>query len=388
MTEKTRITHVITGLATGGAETMLLKLLSGMDDSQFENSVISLTDAGPIGYLIRDIGVPVTVLGMNRSFPKPWDFIRLCLQIRRHKPHIVQTWLYHADLLGYFAAKLTSVKSISWNIRCSYMGKEYYNGMSGLVLKMLAAISAKPDTVIVNSTAGQVLHQSLGYTPKNWQIIPNCFDLGVFKLSIIDRQRIRKELEISEDVPVIGLVGRWDPIKGHALFLNAAKTFLAQRPESQFILVGNGCEDNNPDLIDLVPDELKANLHLLGERNDIPAVTASFDLAVCASIGEGFPNVLGEAMACQVPCVATDVGDCADIISDTGRIVASGDEVAMANAWSELLDLPPIELAALGAKARSRVSEFYSVQKVINAYQDLYLALQRSQENGISVTSR
>jgi glycosyltransferase involved in cell wall biosynthesis len=378
MTEKTRITHIITGLATGGAETMLLKLLSGMDSNLFENSVISLTESGPIGDRIRDLGIPLSVLGMNRSIPSPLDLVCLYRKIRHHRPHVVQTWLYHADLLGFLAAKAAKVDSVAWNIRCSYMGKNYYKGMSGIVIKLLAAISNWPDTVIVNSAAGQLLHQSLGYHPREWQVIPNGFDTDVFTPSVEDRTTIRRKLGIPDQAPVIGLVGRWDPVKGHGLFLKVATNFVRETPEAHFIIVGKGCDMDNGALLDFVTDSLRTNLHLLGERHDIPAITAAFDLAVCASVGEGFPNVLGEAMACAVPCVATDVGDCAEIVADTGRIVPSGDVTAMTAAWSDLLSLAPSERKALGISARRRIKEVYSIENIISTYQNLYQGLRKA----------
>jgi glycosyltransferase involved in cell wall biosynthesis len=293
-------------------------------------------------------------------------------------PHVVQTWLYHADLLGFIAAKLSGVKKVAWNIRCSYMGETYYKGVSGLVIRILAAISARPDTVIVNSTSGKSLHQSLGYHPRSWTVIPNGFDIEIFKPSPAERSRIRQELEIPANAPVIGLVGRWDPVKGHDLFLRAAASFLKLRSDCHFVFVGKNCSPVNPALMKLVDAALLPNLHLLGERHDIPAITAALDLSVCASVGEGFPNVLGEAMACEVPCVATDVGDCADIIANTGRIVKSGDVNAMAGAWSDILSLPPSEYTELGAKARNRIGKEYSIQKILNTYQDLYQDLRYS----------
>jgi glycosyltransferase involved in cell wall biosynthesis len=375
MSRKTRITHIITGLATGGAETMLLKLLQKIDKNRFQSTVIALTDAGPIADRIRELDIPVTVLGISRSLPTPLDFFRLYRRIKYERPDVVQTWLYHADLLGSLAAKLARVKKLAWNIRCSYMGDDYYRGMSGLVIKALAALSGNPDTIVVNSGSGKELHESLGYRSTNWQVIPNGFDVGIFRPSGESRQKIRQELNIGPDVPVIGMIGRWDPVKGHDLFLAAALKLSGKIPDCHFVIVGKDCDEENVDLINLVDDKMRPNLHLMGERHDIPEVTNAFDLAVCASIGEGFPNILGEAMACEVPCVATNVGDCAEIILDTGRVVPSGDVTEMAGAWMDLLSLPPDELTELGMKARERVRDTYNIEKVIQTYQDLYLGL-------------
>jgi glycosyltransferase involved in cell wall biosynthesis len=372
MTNKIKITHIITGLGTGGAETMLLKLLSNMGGDRFENSVVALTDAGPIGERIRELGIPLTIIGMSRKFPTPWSFLRLFRQIKIHKPDIVQTWLYHADLLGFFAARLAGVKCVAWNIRCSYMGEDYYKGISGLIIKTLAAISARPEAVVINSTAGKKLHQSLGYKPERWKLIPNGFDTGIFKASSEDRNKTRAELEIHRGSFVIGLVGRWDPVKGHETFLNAARLFCEQHSDGKFIFVGSGCVRENQELMDLIPDTVMPNLCLLGERQDIPAITAALDIAVCASIGEGFPNVLGEAMASEVLCVATDVGDCAEILGETGIVVPPKDPVAMCQSWLDLYELPAARRKDLRSLARQRISDIYAIEKVISTYQEFY----------------
>jgi len=129
-----RVLHIITGLAVGGAETMLLKLLEVMNRKNFINSVLTLTTVGEIGPRIADLGIAVEALGMRRNVPAPVGVLRLISRIRRFRPHVVQTWLYHADLLGLLAARLAGHAPVAWNLRCSYMGEAYYRGVSGLVI--------------------------------------------------------------------------------------------------------------------------------------------------------------------------------------------------------------------------------------------------------------
>ena len=370
------VLHVITGLSTGGAETSLYKLLSAIDRGRFDNRVISLTGIGTVGARIRELGLPLACLDMRRGVPNPIGLWKLRRLIRKVQPDIVQTWLYHADLMGLIAGKLARVPRTVWNLRCSYMGADYYEGLSGLVVGMLARLSSLPDAVIVNSRTGQALHEKLGYHPQRWSLIPNGFDLETFRPREDARQKLREELDVPEDALLIGLVARFDPVKGHEVFLRAAGHLAKRQRGAQFVLVGSGCSEDNNSLRQLVAAaSLEGNVHLLGERQDVPEVTAAFDIANCSSVGEGFPNVVGESMACAVPCVATNVGDCAEIVGNPKLIIPVNDDVALVKAWHHLVDLGPAQRRELGIEARQRISERYALPRIARMYEDLYTEL-------------
>ena len=176
-----KVVHVITGLSMGGAESMLYKLLSAMDRSVIASQVVSLTDEGDWAAPIRELDVPVTALKMPRGRPSPRGLWALWRMLRRERPELVQTWLYHADLMGFIAARLAGVPNVAWNLRCSDMGADYYRGISGLVVRGLAALSGLPQAVVTNSQAGRIMHENLGYHPRRWDIIPNGFDLEAFR---------------------------------------------------------------------------------------------------------------------------------------------------------------------------------------------------------------
>jgi glycosyltransferase involved in cell wall biosynthesis len=370
-----RVLHVITGLSTGGAETMLLKILTGMSKSGFIHRVISLTGRGEVGPLIEKMGIPVIALNMPRGVPSPAIIFRLIGEVRRYRPDIVQTWLYHSDLAGLIAAKVTGIKHVLWNIRCSFMGEDYYRGASGFVIKALGYLSRFPSTIIVNSRAGRDLHIKLGYKTRHWEIIGNGFDLERFRPDPQFRNRLREALGVDQNTFLIGLIARWDPIKGHDVFFKAAQILEADGVSVHFVLVGEGCSDGNPDIEALIPDNLKASVHLLGRREDIPEINAALDVACCTSYGEGFSNTIGEAMACAVPCTVTDVGDSAEIVANTGFVVPSGDADRMAEAWAKLLAMPLEERHSLGESARKRIKENYSLEYVTTAYEELYSSL-------------
>ena len=354
---------------------MLLKLLQGMDRSRFASSVLSLTNAGQIGPRIVDLGIDVEALGMRRGVPDPFGLLRLIRRIRSARPHVVQTWLYHADLLGLLAAPLAGNPSVAWNLRCSYMGEGFYRGATGLVIRTLARMSGMPAAVVYNSEAGRALHASLGYHPRRWVLIPNGFDTEQLRPNPEARLRIRAEMGIAADAPVVGMVARLDAVKGHDTFLAAATRLLQVQPRARFVLVGADCTESNPAMQGMIPPEVSDAVILLGERQDIADITASMDIATCASIGEGFPNVVGEAMACGVPSVVTDVGDCAKIVAETGRVVPPGDSNAMARAWNDILSLSTAARATLSAAARERVKRHYEMKGIVTRYETLYTEL-------------
>ena len=117
----------------------------------------------------------------------------------------------------------------------------------------------------------------------------------------------------------------------------------------------------------------RERFHLLGRRDDVPQVTAALDILVSSSIyGEGFPNVLGEAIACAVPCVTTNVGDSAMVVGETGRVTRPHDPAALSSAIAALLALDPEDRDALGRAARRRVEEHFALPRVVDRFESLY----------------
>lgn len=370
-----KILHLITGLETGGAEMMLYKLVSRMDRTRFDTTVVSMTGLGTIGERIRALGVPVLSLGMGRGIPDPRGVLRLIKILRKVRPEVLQSWLYHADLIGLIAGRLAGVPAILWNIRHSESRKEDISIVLSLTLKLLAVLSGMPKAVVVNSSNGRLVHEGIGYRPRRWELIPNGFDTSVFKADNEARMKLRKSLGLGEGVFLIGLVARLHPMKDHPNFLKAAGLILKARPKTHFILVGKGVESLTPLISELGIGE---HLHILGEREDLPEITAALDVAVSSSsYGEGFPNVIGEAMASGVPCVVTDVGDSALIVGESGIIVPPADPSALSEACLKLMEMSEAERKAMGSKARKRVEVHYSVEGVVSRYEELYMDVLR-----------
>jgi glycosyltransferase involved in cell wall biosynthesis len=370
-----RLIHVSTDLDTGGAEMMLFKLLSRLNRDNFQMEVISLTNIGPIGEKIRALGYTVRAMGMQRGVPNPWGMVKLTRWFARELPDLIQTWMYHADLIGGVAAKIAGHTPVVWGLRQSNFGPEYKKRTTLWTARLCARLSRYlPERIICCSEAVRDVHAKLGYAAEKMLVIPNGFDLEVFKPDPEAWISVRRELGIALDTPLIGLVARFDAQKDHWNFIQAAAQLHAVRPATGFLLCGTDIFPENRQLASWIDGVgLTPVFHLLGPRKDIPRLIAAMDIAVSSSsYGEGFPNVIGEAMACGTPCVVTDVGDSKLIVADTGLSVPARSPRALAEAMQALLDRGMDQRRTLGQVARQRIAEHFSLDAIAAQYEQLY----------------
>ena len=370
-----KLVFIITSTGVGGAQTMLHKVLTRLSP-EFNPHVISMTLVGEIGEKIRALGIPVESLNMRPGVvPNPVALIRLIRDLRRLKPDLVHTWMYHADLMGGVAARLAGVPALAWCIRNSNLAPADNKSQTLAVMRASAFLSHRvPDRILCCSEAARNIHVALGYAPEKMVVVPNGFDITHFKPDPNARLSIREELGLPLDMPLVGLIGRWDRQKNHEGFFAAAAALHLRRPEVHFLLAGQGVDASNQTIRRiLAANGLASVTHLLGLRDDIPRLMAALDvLASSSSYGEAFPNVLGEAMASGVPCAVTDVGDSAFIVGETGRVVELGDMARLAVAMDFLLTPPPDERRALSERARARVAEHFEIGKIIRQYEAFY----------------
>lgn len=379
MMPKKKILFIITGLSVGGAEMMLLKLLQQLERDVFSPVVISLTSCGEIGRKLLTMGIPVLSLDMKLGFKVFFKLYHLKCLVKSINPDIVHTWMYHADLIGGVCARFAGVNKILWSVRHSEISFKYNNKITMLLVRLCAVLSyIVPQKILFCSNTSLCNHVRIGYQRAKSFVIPNGFDLARFDINLSMRQSVRAELNLTPDVQLVGLIARDNPQKNHSGFISAAKQIHLVLPDVHFLLVGNNIDINNTRIVRQVVDAGLANrMHLLGRRDDIPRLMASLDILASSSIGEAFPNVLGEAMASGVPCVVTDVGDSADIVGETGRVVPAGDMSGLARNICELLSLPSVKRQALGAQARERVYQHYELKMIVQQYEGTYLALLR-----------
>lgn len=368
-----KIIHIITTLDVGGSEMMLYRLLKHIDRIRFENRVISLVPPGAVGEMIMDMEIPVESLYMERGRPTIHALYKLVEILKESQLDILQSWLYHADLLGLVAGKLAGVSNILWNVRSSNMDMTQYGPLSGLVVRVCALLSRFPQGVVINSNAGKHYHTKIGYRPRRWEFIPNGIDIEYFQQNLSARRTMRAEWDIADDVILIGYVARFDPMKDHITFLEAAKRLVSHYPRVVFVLCGDGIDWDNSSLVTVIKSlNLHANVRLLGSRSDMARVYSTFDIVASSSLSEGFPNTLAEAMACGVPVVATDAGDSALIVGKTGLIVPPRSPQELADGWKYMLSIGEASRLELGEQARQRIENRFCLDKMITNFEELY----------------
>lgn len=353
--------HVITGLQTGGAERMLANLCILACRSGRRPIVVSLLAGGSQYERLRAAGVQVLTLGMSQGRPSGRALLRLARFIREERPDVVQSWMYHADLYALFALWLSGRRRrtrLFWGVRCSDMNLSHYGLRFRVVVRLCALLSRFTDGIAVNSRAGLHAHRQLGYETGHMVEIDNGFDTDLFKPDPAEGRRIRKSLGIAEESFVIGTIARVDVMKD----FDTLRKVLERLDDVVCVAVGNGTESIPP----------APGLKPIGERTDVPALLNAFDALVSVSaFGEGFSNVIGEAMASGLPVVATDVGDARRIVGDAGRIVPPRDVEALADAIRALRDSPESR-AAMGETARQRIVDDFSLRRAAAAFDALH----------------
>lgn len=353
---------------------MLCKLISAMKGGQFETSVVALSDGGALRDQLQDSGASVHCLGMKGGLPDPIKAVQLIRIIRAYKPDLVHAWMLHGCIAVELARPfLQRNVPILWNFRHSLHDLSVEKPFRLKTLRWMAGVSSRPKWIVYNSKTSAQQHEGIGYSSARTKVIPNGFDCDTFAPDVSRRDRLRAELNVAPDDILIGITGRVHPVKDHTTFLNAAGKLARRYANTRFAIVGRGAEPANDRLSGVVESECLANrIILLGERHDMPAIYNALDIASCTSVAESFPNVLGEAMACGVPCVATDVGDSAAIVGSTGRIVPTRNPDALCEAWGGLIEMGKSQRGELGRAARLRIQQSFGLSHVVRMYEELY----------------
>ena len=365
------IAHLITDLSSGGAQRQLQQLIVNSDKRRFRHVVISLVEDGAVAAKLQESGIEVHCMRMGGA-RSPWGFVRLICLLRGLRPDALHCWLYHACLLGSLGRRMAGVRCLLWGLRSANPSLRGYKLTTRIVVRVCAALSFIPDVTVVNSETSRTVHEKWGYKSSRMMVIPNGIDVEQFHPDSAARTSVRRELGTAPDSMLVGMIARYHSMKDHRSFLLAASLVSREYPGTQFVLVGDGLVRENVSLLQSIQENgIQGVTHLLGSRSDIARLTAALDVACLSSWSESFPNVILEAMACGVPCVATAVGDCVSIVGDTGKIVAPRDPLSMAAAIGELIVMPQATRDELGRRARQRVTRF-SLVNTVTAYEDLY----------------
>lgn len=370
-----KVVHIITGLNDGGAEAVLFRLCVNSND--YQHVVISLMDKGKYGPLLENSGIKVQSLNMtsgNSNFKKFFQLVRL---IRREKPDVVQTWMYHADLLGGIAAKAAGIKKVFWGIRHSTLENDKSKKLTIIIARVCALLSRfVPEKIICCANKALSVHRDIGYTERKLVVIPNGYDLTNFMINEQLGAKFRESFNIAPETFLLGKVGRYNPFKDHGNLLSALFELKLSGIDFKCLLVGSGLSNSNQELMTRINElDLTEKIVLAGQQTDIPAVMNALDLHVLSSSSEGFPNVLAEAMACGTPSISTDVGDASEIVGDRALLCAPKDPRALTRlmlaAHTEWLERPN-DWIKRQLSCSEHIKSNFSIKRMVDAYEQCW----------------
>jgi len=373
---KSKVLHIITSLNDGGAEGTLAKLCIGCKN--FNHIVISMSGMGKYGPLLENAGVKIYSLNFDKGFKNYINIFTLFTIFRNEKPSIVQTWMYHADILGGCVAKLFRISNIFWNIRhATYKEK----GLKSKKHKFIAHIHLFlskfiPKKIICCAKSCYESHIEIGYCKSKMAIIYNGIDTEKFFYNPLSREMLRRDLGLSQEKIVIGSIGRLHENKGQDNLFKSLKILSDESIDIAYIFAGTNMQKDNPAIKNLIKsNNLSLELIFLGKRNDVPAIMNAIDIHVSASSSEGFPNVIAEAMSCATVAISTNVGD-------SKYIAESNQCICKANSPSELARLMLTTIKEKNNKkfwderkfnSRKKIIDNFSLEKMINSYEQIWM---------------
>ena len=366
--------HIITGLNDGGAEAVLYRLC--VHDHQNSHTVISLMDDGKYGALLREIGVAVYCLNMPQGRVTITGVWRCWLLLRSLNVNLIQTWMYHADLLGGVLARLAGKTAIAWGVHNSALEVGKAKNSTIIISKINAFLSRIiPKMIVYCAKKSREVHEFLGYVRSKGVVVPNGYNLDLFSPMYKEAAILKSELGINSQTVVLGTVARFDPDKDHLNLIQSLSVLKEKNMPFKCLLVGKDMTDSNVVLCQWLDKfQVKENCLLLGQRSDIPIIMSLLDLHILPSSAEAFPNVLAEAMACETLCVTTDVGDASYIVGNTGWVVPRKNHTKLANAILEAIEVKKTPSIWMQRKleARQRVINNFGIGKMINAYHQIW----------------
>ena len=355
---------------------MLCRLVTSKTEA-VEHVVISLRGKGFYGPVLAANGIALHGFDFGRflqwrSFSELRRLVKLIADV---SPDVVQTWLYHADLVGGVAARLAGCKAVVWGVRSASLSPLLMGRFTRIVAWVCARLSGfVPVAIATCSQEAAKVHKRLGYDASKFHVIANGFDLEIFKPDAGARKRLRQSWGMTDSQVLLGCVARWDPYKDHANLLEAISIALANGCHVRCVLVGGGLDDRNPVLSGLLAKyNLGESVILAGKQSDIPSVMNALDFHILPSASEAFPNVVAEAMACGVPAIVTNVGDAALIVGDTGWVVPPKNPPQLARAIADAVaDARGTGHAQRRAAVRQRIVDNFSLEKMTQSYVGLW----------------
>ena len=368
--------HIIVGLEMGGAESMLYKMIAGAGRyaSTETHSVVSLRAPGIFGPKLESLGVEVYSLNLSAGQLSPIAIFRLAKIISSVRPDVVHCWMYHAMLAGALIRLSRGAKDFKliWNIRNALHDEGAEKWLTNFIIHLVGKLSFAPSKIIYNSYVSLEQHSRIGYDKEKSMVIPNGFDIERFYPDPNAKERLCELINVETDTLLVGIVGRYHKVKGFQYFLRAAAK-VVEEMDVTFVMIGDGVTEENEELRLLLDKyHLYHSVKLLGLRDDVARLLSGFTVFVNSSTSEAFANVIGEAMACALPCIVTDVGDSKRIVGKCGIVVEPRNADALADGILSVLRLGQDERNRLGQCGREVVASKYAIPTIVGKYSSLY----------------
>lgn len=366
--EPLRVLFLTRSLDYGGCERQLVVLAKALQSCRYSFAVATFYPGGALRKELAE--ADVVTISLDKS--SRWDIVgfilRLIRLLHQLKPHILHTYLGTANILGVLMRLFFPSMKVVWGVRASNMELDRYGWADRVQYQIERRLAKAADLIVSNSEAGAQYAVMQGFPTKKIVVVPNGISTQRFVPNRAAGIGIRKELAIREEIPLIGLIGRLDPMKGHPLFLESASLLVKEWPDVRFVCVGDGPVDYGKYLRQIAERlGIADHVHWIGGVGQVEQVYCACDIVTSCSIyGEGFSNVIGEAMACGIPCVATDVGDAKEIIGISSLVVPPGQPQELCDAWVRVLRMERSQRDDMAKAARARIVDRYSVDKLLS----------------------
>ncbi|HCK04041.1 MAG TPA: hypothetical protein DHV86_04650 [Methylophilaceae bacterium] len=370
---KPKVVHIISDLGSGGAERSLFKLAESNLANTYDFSVICLQGEGMYSQKLRRQGINVIALNLN-YFNFLFKLFPLASYLYKVRPQIIQGWMYHGNIAALIGKYMLFAKpKLVWNIRHSLHSIKYEKKTTQAIIYINKAFSQAADLIIYNSSNSLAQHNKYGFAKSLTSVIENGFDETI-ELNIMARNELRERHKFTESTVVIGHVARFHPMKGHEVFIKAALMILEINPCVEILMIGRNIDWNNADLIKQIPKDYHHRFTFLGEVDNAAQFMNAMDIFALSSLwGEGFPNVLGEAMLLKIPCIANNIGGCDEIMGDTGILI---DMPCSIDKWrahlTDCISMSSEERSTFGKRGRDRVITSFSMDRTQSMYDQVY----------------
>ena len=369
-----KVVFLIRALTVGGAERQLVELVKKLDRQAFDVAVLSFYPENAFVDELIAAGVPVISLQKKGRWEVIRFLVRLARELRRQRPDVLHGYLTGPNLLAVLMKPILSSTRIVWGMRASNVEME--DLLERVLARLEAWLSSQASLVIFNSEAGQTHCRSAGFEKATCVVIPNGIDVARFSPNLPSGHKQRASWGIPASSLVIGLVGRIDPMKDHRTFLSAAAILAKSRPDARFVCIGGGPDGHVSELRTLAAElGIEDRTLWTGIIDDMPPAYRALDICCSSSAyGEGTPNCVGEAMACGVPCVVTDVGDSRIVVGETGIVVPCKNPAALAAGLGTMATRIAQD-SNFGAAARERIVSSFSLARLIESTSEALRAL-------------